>query len=255
ATVELRAVIQDITVVDPDADPDAGNISYGSVTFVDRDTHAVIAADVPVALLDGDPTTGVALYEWSVDLGNADSASFTVGCIVNGFYTRNDSYDNTVVTVSKPVPNSITGGGSLINFSCGGLFGGDPGLRTNFGFNVKFNKKLTNIQGHVNIIVRQDGRVYQIKTNATDSLVVNRKTGEATFISKANLMDITDPDNPISVSGNLSLIITLTDSGAPAIADSIGITLWNRDKLWFSSYWTGVKTEEELLAGGNLVIH
>ena len=47
----------------------------------------------------------------------------------------------------------------------------------------------------------------------------------------------------------------LTDAGEPAIADSIGITLWNRDELWFSSRWTGVKTEEELLDGGNLVIH
>ena len=96
---------------------------------------------------------------------------------------------------------------------------------------------------------------HEIKTNATQSLVVNQESGDATFISKANPRDITDPDNPISIAGNLGLIITLTDAGEPAIADSIGITLWNRDELWFSSRWTGVKTEEELLNGGNLVIH
>ncbi|HUU17594.1 MAG TPA: hypothetical protein VMW72_10630 [Sedimentisphaerales bacterium] len=54
---------------------------------------------------------------------------------------------------------------------------------------VKFNKTLTNLQGKVNAIIRKDGRLYQIKTNATESLVVDPINNTATFLSKANLND------------------------------------------------------------------
>jgi hypothetical protein len=79
--------------------------------------------------------------------------------------------------------------------------------------------------------------------------------GAATFISKANLTDITDPLNPIGIAGNLSLIVTLTDNGEPGSSDTIGFTLWNGSELWFSSNWTGAQTEEQVLAGGNLAVH
>jgi hypothetical protein len=199
--------------------------------------------------------TGSVAFDWVVDLGTKESESFTIGIIVDGFYTRDSSVDDTVVTVSMPVQNSITGGGYLINESSEGMFAGDTDLKTNFGFNVKFNKKLTNLQGHMNIIIRQGDSVYQIKTNATRSLVADPTTNKATFVSKANLTDITDPYNPISLGGNLSLVVTLTDMGSPGTFDSIGITLWQRNTLWFSSNWTGNKTIEQVLGGGNLVIH
>ncbi|MHC4594215.1 MAG: PKD domain-containing protein, partial [Planctomycetota bacterium] len=255
AIVQLRAVIQDITAVDPVSDPDSGNITHATVTFVDRDNSNIIAQNVPVELIDGAPMTGVATFEWMVDLASADSQSFMIGIIVDGYYSRNDSADNTIVTVSKPIENSVTGGGYLVNESPAGIFAGDSGLKTNFGFNVKFNKKLTNLQGHVNIIIRQGDRVYQVKTNAMWSLVADPTTNNATFISKANLIDVTNPDNPISIAGNLTLAVTVTDRGEPGSSDSIGITLWNRNELWFSSNWTGTKTIEQLLMGGNLNIH
>jgi hypothetical protein len=254
AVVELRAVIEDITAVNQGHDPDAGNISRATVNFVDRETGQVIARDVPVYSLGGSLTTGVATYAWTVNLGSQDSVSYQIGIVVNDFYARNDTEDDPIVTVSKPVENSITGGGHFINEDSGGLFAGTAGLKTNFGFNVKFNKKLTNVQGQVNIIIRQGDRVYQIKSNAIQSLVVNQDSGTATFISKANLTDITDPDNPISIAGNLSLVITVTDRGQSSTSDSIGITLWNGSDLWYSSRWNKTKTEEEFLIGGNLVI-
>lgn len=112
ATVELLAVIQDITAVNPALDSDAGNITKALVTFVNRDSGEVIAERIPVMLLDPeDITVGVARYGWVVNLGSQDSASLTVGIIVNGYYTRNSSDDNTVVTVSKAVEGSSTGGG------------------------------------------------------------------------------------------------------------------------------------------------
>ena len=51
----------------------------------------------------------------------------------------------------------------------------------------------------------------------------------ATFNGKANIRDITDPLNHISVDGNGSLQVTMTDDGDPGSTASIGITLWNKD--------------------------
>jgi hypothetical protein len=79
--------------------------------------------------------------------------------------------------------------------------------------------------------------------------------GLADFRSKANLIDVTDPNNPVTVGSNLSLRITITDKGEPGSSDSIGITLWNSNTLLFSSQWNGATTLEQLLGGGNLVVH
>ena len=140
----------------------------------------------------------------------------------------------------------------------------------NFGFNVNY-KNLKNLQGHANIIFRAGGHTYQIKSTAIDSLGIALQEcqgggscsgpvsatclGLADFRSKANLTDVTNPLAPVSLGGNLTLQITLTDKGEPGSSDTIGITLWNGSKLFFSSDWKGAKTVETLLKGGNLVVH
>jgi len=79
--------------------------------------------------------------------------------------------------------------------------------------------------------------------------------GTATFNGKASIQDITDPYNPISIDGNATLQVTMTDRGDPGTKDSIGITLWNKSGgLWFSSNWNGKQTVEQTLGGGNLVM-
>jgi len=85
--------------------------------------------------------------------------------------------------------------------------------------------------------------------------VVDPINNTATFLSKANLNDVTDPNYPISIAGNLTCIVTLTDLGEPGTSDSISFTLWKKNELWFSSNWTGAQTLEQVLAGGNLVVH
>jgi hypothetical protein len=85
AVVPLRATVRDVTAVDPAADPHPGDVRHAIVSFVDRDTGAVIASGLPVTLLDpADPKSGVVAYDWAVDLGNADSRSFTLGVVVAG---------------------------------------------------------------------------------------------------------------------------------------------------------------------------
>jgi hypothetical protein len=82
-----------------------------------------------------------------------------------------------------------------------------------------------------------------------------RQTGK-TFNGMAKLQDITDPLNPISVDGNAALQVTMTDKGEPGKEDTISITVWNKSGgLWFSSSWDGTRTQEQVLSGGNLVVH
>jgi hypothetical protein len=49
--------------------------------------------------------------------------------------------------------------------------------------------------------------------------------------------------------------VTMTDMGEPGSSDTIGVTVWDGSKLVFSSEWTGARTIEQLLGGGNVVVH
>jgi hypothetical protein len=264
ATIPLRATIQDITAVlgDPAHDPEAGNITNATVSFVDRNKANAVLCTANVILLDpANPTIGTATCNWTANIGSSYGVDYTIGTIVNGYYTRDSTEDDVVVVVSKPTSNFITGGGYFINQKSGGTYAGDVGLKTNFGLNIKFTQKLTNLQGRVTIIVRQGGHVYQIKSTALSSLVVvpfspsNAKSGTAELVGKATVTDVTDPLNPIALAGNATLNIVMKDNGEPGSADLIGISLWSKDgKLLFSSNWSGTKTVQQLLNGGNLSV-
>jgi len=261
ATVVLSATIQDISAVptDPASDSEAGEIQNARVSFISRETGAVLCADLPVGLvIAGDLTTGTATCNCPMNIGQSDSVSYTVGIRVDGYYGRNSSLDDAVLTVSRPYPSSfITGGGHLFLSSSSGLLAGDVNTRSNFGFSVKYNKSGTNLQGRFTSIFRRNGRVYRVKGNAISSLAVQLTAtgGKATFTGKASLSDVTDPVNPISVDGNATLQATITDNGEPGNADTIGLTIWNKNGgLYFSSKWTATSTAEQAISGGNLVV-
>lgn len=258
ATVLLSANIQD------KEDGYRGDIRNAQVRFVNRDTDSPISGWIPVSNLinANDTTLGTVSFPWSTTI-SGDSESYTIGIIVNnGYYIRDSSEDDTVVTIYKPVGDFITGGGYILPNSSSGLYASTSGLKTNFGFNVGYTKKGNRLKGHMNIIFRRmesDGivHVYQIKSNSIESLGVNisnvnEKIG--TFIAKSNLTEITDPLNIISLGGNLTLKVDLTDRGNPGTNDEIAFNLTNNGALWYSSNWTGISTSKMLLSTGDLVI-
>lgn len=267
ATVTLSATIKDITAVIGDAAYDvfAGDIRNATVSFIDRDNGNAVIATVPVGLvLAGDLLTGTATYNWATSIGTGDSKQFTIGIRVNNYYTRNAGEENTIVTVSKPLNDFITGGGYLVLTNSAGQKAGTAGTKNNFGFNVKFNKRGTNLQGNINSIFRRmetDGilHVYQVKGNAMTSLSVNSNDAaakKAVFNGKANMQDITNPLAPVSLGGNLTLQVSMTDKGEPGTADQIAITVWSNDGgTLFSSKWNGTSTVEQVLGGGNLQVN
>jgi hypothetical protein len=263
--VTLSATVQDTALM-------SGDVRTATLTFVNLDSglpYATLCTATGVGLVStGDTTTGTGTCNWTANIGSQSSQMFTVGIVIGGNYVRPASAD-AVVTVSRPLTNFITGGGYVNLSSPGGQCLGAIGSRSNFGFNVKYNKGGTNLQGGVNIIVRSatsctpnysGPRVYQIKGNMITSLSTQLSGGtannQAVFNGKAGIQDITDPNNIISVDGNASLQLNMVDNGTPGTNDTLGITLWNKSGgLWYSSDWTGTTTKQDLLGGGDLSVH
>jgi hypothetical protein len=246
ATITMTATVQD------DADGSRGDIRNAVVKFYNGVTFI---GQAPVGLVNpSDTTTGTAVYQWSVNIGNSDSETYVVSASANNYYTGSDTTD---ITVSKALAdNFITGGGYIVLSNSAGSTPGTRGTKNNFGFSVKYNKKLTNLQGHSNVIVRDRGHVYQVKSNAISSLTVNTVTGAAVLTSKATLQDVTDSLNPVPIAGNYVLVLSMTDRGEPGSTDSIAISVLDKSGgTWFSSNWNGVTTIEQTLDGGNLLIH
>jgi Domain of unknown function (DUF4785) C-terminal domain len=259
AEVTLAATIQDITAVNPGPDPDLGDIRNATVAFVNRDTGAVVCA-APIGLVNlADTVSGTATCTWDVTI-TGDSQSFTIGIVVGGYYVRNVSADNIVMTVAKPLASSfISGGGHLLLSHPAGQKAGDDDAKNSLSFSVKYNKSGRNL-GNINIILRRtelDGvlHTYHIKSNVMTSLSVKSANGTAVLNCNASIKDITGPLYPTSVDGNAILQVTMTDRGEPGTSDSIGITVWSKTGgLWFASKWDGARTVEDVLAGGNLIV-
>ena len=299
-TVPLRATIQDPTALpttDPRYDASAGDIRNASVKFVAREagggyTAGQVICTATLTLIDAaDPKTATAACPTSPTFTiPGDSDSFSVGIVVGNYYLSDAATDNTVITISKPIATQfITGGGYLLlDGTSAGTHKGDAGSKNNFGFNVKYNSRGTNLQGRLNTIIRRGGRVYQVKANNLGTLGVSYCTAtagaitgackpaptapcttnasstcpiQAVFSGQASISDVTNPTTPISIEGGATVQMDMVDwgepgSNGPAGPDQMGITVWTKtNALWYSSRWNGTKTLMQLLNGGNLVVH
>ena len=289
-TATLAATVKDITAETGDSayDAEPGNITNAKVTFEIRDFNNNIVASAscsdlePSLVAASDEKVGTVSCQQALNVSSTQGGSiYNIRIKVNGYYV-DTAAEATSITVALPLATSfITGGGYLVPTTSAGTYASDAGRKTNFGFNVKYNKSGTNLQGNINIIVRKGGKLYQFKSNALSSLGVKycKVDGSgnlvgcdlaptspcttngsptcpitATFQGKANLNDVTGA-TPVSLGGNLTLQMALTDRGEPGSADSLAITVYDGNVLRFSSEWNGTRTVEKILTGGNLVAH
>jgi subtilisin-like proprotein convertase family protein len=270
ATVVLTAKVQDNSLTDL-TDTWAGDVRNARVKFINRDLNTDISGWLTPVLVGGDPRIGTVSYSYVVNLGSGDNTEIAIGVIVdNGYYTRNSSDDNFVLTVYKPVGDFITGGGFIKPINGAGTYAPDANKNTNFGFNVHFNNRGTNLQGNMNFIFRRTvsgvPHTYQIKANAMVSLGVNVSNPNrqiAQYVSKANLTDVTNPLAPVSLGGNLGMYVNITDNGEPGTNDSISIALTNSynnpptvlANLLYCANWVSNANRQMRLYSGNTVVH
>ncbi|OLD80161.1 MAG: hypothetical protein AUI33_02040, partial [Ignavibacteria bacterium 13_1_40CM_2_61_4] len=61
--------------------------------------------------------------------------------------------------------------------------------------------------------------------------------------------------NPITLDGNATLQVGITDGGEPGTNDSLAVMVWDKSgAVWYSSKWTGTLTAKQVLGGGNLQV-
>ncbi len=134
---------------------------------------------------------------------------------------------------------------------------GRSGTKTNFGFTMTYTKSGSSAKGQCNIIIRSNNKTYQVKSNAINSLSTGATTTTGTpasFTTKANLTDITNPLSPVTISGNLDLFVNMNDSSTGGKGNQVSILLQNGSTTLYSSNWNRTKTVLQTLGGGNVQV-
>ncbi len=114
-TVPLETSVTDAN------DADRGDVTVGTVTFVDRKTDEVLCS----APVTGGPLTGTAGCDAQL-ARDGNATTYTIGTVVGGSYLRDDAADDTDVTVRAADPDNdppntqITGGPKQNSFFLGG---------------------------------------------------------------------------------------------------------------------------------------
>jgi hypothetical protein len=100
AFIPITVNVMDISATtDPTTDPDAGDISTATVTFINRTTSASLATVTVTANVDR--RTGTATYNLPAAAVGASPSSLTIGFIVSGNYNRNSTTDNVTITIKQ----------------------------------------------------------------------------------------------------------------------------------------------------------
>ncbi len=164
ANVLLRATVRDSSVVPSFGDTQPGDIRKATVTF--KEGATTLCGPLPAALINGDTTTGTAsctTVAWSRRTSDRR--------LRQQLLHRHDVGHRR----SRPAERQLCHRWRLpVIGTSGGTYKADTGSRMNFGFNVNY-KNLKSLQGHVNIVFRKGGKVYQIKSTAIDSLGITPK--------------------------------------------------------------------------------
>jgi|GEM_PF-3925560 len=251
AYVTLSATIKD------SADGNGGDIRNATVTFRLGSVNGTIlgTANLPVQLLDPtDSTIGTVATSFTYTLNNSEvttrGTTLTVYAVVNNYYKGDNCSLPAQVTISIPASDAVTGGGTLLMTNSIGTYAGTSGIKTNFGFTMQWNKAGTNVKGQCNVIIRSNNHTYQVKSNAINNLSTSGQY--AHFTTKANLTDVTNPLAPVSLGGNLDLIVDMNDASKGGQLDELYIQLKNGSTMLYSSHWNGTMTVRKVLSGGNV---
>jgi len=162
-----------------DADGSAGDVTNAIVEF---NYDGVNWITVSVQALNTAKTMGNASLVATINF-SGDASTLNFAYRISGYYQANEECSDNgqaVINVYKPQGEFITGGGNVISTTKSvGLMPADAGRKANFGFNVKYNQKNTNLQGNINYIFRRNENgvvhLYQVKGNSMTSLSVNLK--------------------------------------------------------------------------------
>jgi hypothetical protein len=231
-------------------------------------------------------TAAVGSYQVATLVGYSNASTANEA----SYYTDNNPSEDTNLTVAQSGAGFIIGGGFLQLTSASGQLNptnGGAGVQSHqdFGFFVATTKGKTTFPGSLSAIVRSQKDlhgnacsvthpghsicVYQVNAPAIGSLTIakapnaacpaNAPNGSecASFTATGVIKDITLPFSSTTVDGDATMIVNMVDASKQS-GDMISFQI-NADSskgggLWYSSNWTGTRTVEQGLAGGNLSV-
>jgi hypothetical protein len=209
-------------------------------------------------------STGILTIPVTVALGNSvysAGVTFTLALVNAPNHTISTSCDDPVlVTVSTKASGFVTGGGFIIPTNSTGTIGdGAVGSRTNFGFNIKYNKVSTKLQGNWNMIIRTSTGLWQIKSSQPTYLTITQVSPTSSksdmVFSAANIKNLTTGIGY----GTGTVNVTVYDNGEPGSnVDQIFIKITDGATNYYtSSSSANLSTPSSIqkLNAGNIQIH
>ncbi|HEV8554950.1 MAG TPA: M12 family metallo-peptidase [Actinophytocola sp.] len=239
APVQLRATLRDGSVLGG-ADRSAGDVRTGTVTFTAGGQTLCTGV---VGLLGTETTAASASCTATLPVGVRD-----VTIAVGGNYA---ALGTGQVTVAPAQNRIVIAAATLPETRSSGAFPADPGSRAEVALLLAHSRTGSFTTGLATAIFQSGGHRYQILGTDFESFGArSTRPGGLDFRTRATLIDVTDPFHAVPVATDLTFRLTATDTRP----DAFGLTLFDGNRLLFSSNWTGTTTAETPVTNGNLVI-
>jgi hypothetical protein len=228
------------------ADPSSTQVVLGTKTF--NSSTGLVTIPVTITLGNGVYSAGVTFTLALVNAANYEFGS-TTSC-----------NDPVLVTVSTNAEGFVTGGGYIIPTNSTGTIGNlAVGLKTNFGFNIKYNKASTKLQGNWNMIMRTATGLWQVKSSQPTGLVISQVSATSykadIVFSAANIKNLTTGTGY----GTGTVNVTVYDNGEPGSGvDQIFIKVSDGTTNYYTSSSTtnlSIPGSIQKLNAGNIQIH
>jgi hypothetical protein len=168
-----------------------------------------------------------------------------------------------VLVIYDPSLGYTTGGG-WFSWPAGTTYPELEGVKTNFGFTMKYNKKGTGVQGSFLLIAHlNDGGIILLKSNAVNGLAIISKTypGIASFSGKCVYSRMNAYGMVLKEAGNQDFTVYVKDMNEPGTGKDM---FWFKTKLAIvgehpfslDNNRNGIVdvTEYVLLKGGQIVV-
>jgi hypothetical protein len=163
-----------------------------------------------------------------------------------------------VLVIFDPSLGFTTGGGWFYWPGSEDAEAGYPGDRTNYGFNVKYNKKGRQVKGSL-LLIRHlaNGSLYRVKSNAMSGLAVGESQdpafGWASFSGKCTYKDV----DWLEPEGNHRFLTYVEDYGEPGKGvDRFWIEVYDKDGdvIEVMSMGRPAEINAMTIEGGNIVV-
>jgi hypothetical protein len=243
----------------------AGNISLASVAVQlvpvgpGPTVGPILCVDpLTPGLVDPDSPFNYDVLTVACSFDDVPVNTYSVQATVNlgGFYAGTGE---DVLTIFDPSLGFTTGGGWFYWPGTEDPANGHLGDRTNFGYNMKYNKKQTNVKGSL-LLIRHlaDGSIYRIKSNALTGLAVGESSDAGgTFGWAAFTGKVTFKAPGEDAVGNHTFTVYVEDRGEPGSgADRFWLQVRDQsgDIVPDLSLDVSASANAETIGGGNIVV-